>query len=230
MGCPLNIFAFFNLFSATAREQNDMALKKPSSQLTSTDDERRRPRDLPGLLAALTNSDALVRRWAARDLCAHPEAVAPLVEQLLLETESSVIEVILTTLTRIGDEQAVAGLIQCLHSEDVRLRNAAIEAMKQLPDEVAPLMGHLLTDPDPDARIFAVNILESLRHPQVEAWLIRVITEDTHLNVCATAVDLLGEVGSESAVTALQALKQRFAEEPYIQFAADLALTRIAAG
>ena len=65
-------------------------------------------------------------------------------------------------------------------------------------------------------------------HPEVENWLIEVISQDCHVNVCATAVDLLGEVGSPRAHDALQALKQRFAGEPYIQFAADIALKRIA--
>ncbi len=207
-----------------------MALKKAAAQAITTDDERQRDRDLDGLVLALADADPLARRWAARDLVAYPAATAALIARLVVEPEPSVMEVILTTLTRIGDEQAVIGLVQCLRSEDAMLRNAAIEAMKLLPDEVAPMMGRLLADTDPDVRIFAVNVLESLRHPQVESWLLRVISDDAHINVCATAVDLLGEVGSEIAVPALLALKQRFTEEPYIQFAADLALKRIAAG
>ena len=43
----------------------------------------------------------------------------------------------------------------------------------------------------------------------------------------ATAVDQLCEVASEAAVDALRRLKARFASEPYIQFASDLALKRI---
>jgi HEAT repeat protein len=204
-----------------------MGLKKAHEASTVSENERRLPRDLPGLLNALADPDPMARRWAARDLASYPEAAHVLVERLSVETEPSVTEVILTSLTLIGDEVAVAGLTECLRSENAMLRNSAIEAMKQLPDEVAPWMGRLLEDPDPDVRIFAVDVLESLRHPQVEDWLIRVITQDAHVNVCATAVDLLGEVGSERAKPALLALKQRFADEPYIQFAADLALKRI---
>jgi HEAT repeat protein len=204
-----------------------MGLKKAHEAPTASENERRLPRDLPGLLAALDDADPLARRWSARDLAQYPEASSALVAHLGSETEPSVTEVILTSLTLIGDEIAVAGLTECLRSENPMLRNSAIEAMKQLPDEVAPWMGRLLEDPDPDVRIFAVDVLESLRHPQVEGWLIRVITQDAHVNVCATAVDLLGEVGSEQAKPALLTLKQRFADEPYIQFAADLALKRI---
>ena len=207
-----------------------MALKKPHQPPTLSEDQRHRPRDHEGLVAALADPDPLARRWAARDLAGHPDASQALIERLPAETEPSVTQVILTSLTLIGDETAVTGLTRCLYSEDAMLRNSAIEAMKQLPEEVAPIMGRLLDDPNPDVRIFAVNVLESLRHPQVEDWLIRVIAQDPHINVCATAVDLLGEVGSERAAAALAALKQRFAAEPYIQFAADLALKRIAAG
>ncbi|MGS0757735.1 HEAT repeat domain-containing protein, partial [Roseateles sp. GG27B] len=84
-------------------------------------------------------------------------------------------------------------------------------------------------DADSDVRIFAVNVLESLRHPDVESWLIDVIQRDPHVNVCATAVDLLSEVGTSAAVGALDALKVRFPDEPYIKFAANLALRSIAA-
>ena len=91
------------------------------------------------------------------------------------------------------------------------------------------MMQGLLCDPDPDVRIFTVNILESLCHPDVEAWLIEVISTDPHINVCATAVDLLSEVGTEKSLAPLEQLKQRFPDAPYMQFAADLALRRLRA-
>ena len=179
------------------------------------------------LIVQLSDADALIRRWAARDLLHHPEAASALVAQLQAEREVSVREVILTTLTRLGGSVAVAGLVDCLRSEDAHLRNEAIQAMKALPLEVAPIMGALLMDNDPDVRIMAVNILESLRHPQVEEWLLAVIDNDPEVNVCGTAVDLLGEVGSAASRDPLLRLKARFLDEPYIQFAADLALKRL---
>jgi HEAT repeat protein len=207
-----------------------MALKKGKpTPATDVPGERQQARDRDGLLQALQADDPMMRRWAARDLAAHPEAAAALVGQLRSEPENSVRQVILTALTQIGNDTAIQGLIDCLYLEDAMLRNAAIEVLKELPEQVAPFMGKLLQDPDPDVRIFAVDVLESLRHPRVEDWLIEVISQDPHVNVCATAVDLLGEVGSDQAKAALIALKQRFADEPYIQFASDLALKRIGA-
>ena len=205
-----------------------MALIKKSRETDAvSNDERKQERDCDNLVIELGNAEPMVRRWAARDLADCPDASAALVARLQLESVSSVREIIFSTLTYLGDEVAVAGLVQCLRSNDAALRNEAIESMKQLPDEVAPIMRGLLADKDADVRIFAVNVLESLRHPEVEPWLIEVIEGDPQVNVCATAVDLLGEVGSESAREPLKRLKLRFADEPYIQFAADLALKRL---
>ncbi|MDO8652208.1 MAG: HEAT repeat domain-containing protein [Undibacterium sp.] len=204
-----------------------MAFIKKNTPTVIGNDERGLVRDYVGLINQLTDADPAARRWAARDLLLYPQATAALVARLQVETDISVREIILTSLTRLGGEIAVTGLVDCLRSEDAQMRNEAIEAMKALPDEVAPIMGGLLIDADPDVRIMAVNILESLRHPKVEEWLIDVIDHDPIVNVCGTAVDLLGEVGSVAAHDALQRLKQRFAAEPYIQFATDLALKRI---
>ncbi|MBK9444182.1 MAG: HEAT repeat domain-containing protein [Comamonadaceae bacterium] len=184
-------------------------------------------RDCASLVISLNNPSAVTRRWAARDLADCPDSSGALVARLGEEPDASVREVILTTLTRLGDAVAVAGLVQCMRSDDAALRNEAIEAMKLLPDAVAPIMRDLLADPDSDLRIFAVNILESLKHPDVELWLREVIERDPHINVCATAVDLLGEVGSAAALDSLRQLKARFAGQAYMAFAADLAIKRI---
>lgn len=199
-------------------------LKKGERENDADDEESLNCADLQHDLIADENS---VRRRAARDITQCPGATNLLLDQLAVEEVASVRQIILSSLTVIGDQDAVNGLVECLRSEDAALRNEAIEAMKLLPQEVALIMRNLLTDSDPDVRIFAVNILESLCHPSVEEWLVEVISIDEHINVCATAVDLLGEVGSQKALDSLSQLKDRFPDEPYIQFAADLAIKRI---
>ncbi len=179
------------------------------------------------MLVALHDQTALARRWAARDLASFPEAAPALLGLLDTEHDATVREALLTSLIRVGNAIAVQGLARCLRSENVSLRNEAVEAMKSMPSAVAEFMPGMLADEDQDVRIFAINILESLRHPQVEQWLIDVIRGDPSVNACATAVDLLGEVGTASAAPALEALKLRFPSEPYIEFAADLALKRV---
>jgi len=184
--------------------------------------------DLPMLLEGLRSpQDEELRRMSARDLENYPEAVPELLSQLEIEHCSSVSDAILIALARIGNTEAVQGILPFLRSEDASLRNAAIEVLKDLPDTVAPHMEALLCDSDPDVRIFAVNILESLRHPKVVEWLLEVIESDEHVNVCATALDLLAEVGDEACLDGLQQLKTRFPHEPYLRFAVDTAMVRI---
>lgn len=204
-----------------------MAIIKSAVSVSSEINQRQHGRDFAALLLELESSDPSARRWAARDLAEFSASAPALVARLKHEKDASVSEAILTTLTKLADPVAISCLVGCLRSENVSLRNGVIEAMKNLPQEVAPIMGRLLHDPDADVRIFAVNILESLAHPQVEAWLVDVITHDAHINVCATALDLLGEVGSYASLNALQNLQLKFADEPYFQFAVDLALKRI---
>jgi HEAT repeat protein len=204
-----------------------MAFIKKNNTEFVVQEGRKQARECPDLLASLESDDPAARRWAARDLVNFQDVAVSLVNRLKREGDLSVREVILTTLTRLGDSTAVAGLVDCLRSEEAALRNEAIEAMKQLPDEVAPIIHELLADSDPDVRIFAVNILESLRHPDVESWLIEVIETELNVNVCGTALDLLSEVGTDAALEPLARFKARFSDEPYIQFAADLALSRI---
>ncbi len=190
-------------------------------------ERRKRKRDFSGLLEGLSDPDPMVRRWCARDLAQYIEASPFLVQQLKKESNKSVREVIITSLIKIGDRTAVEGLIECLRSDDAHLRNSAIEALKEMPDKVSRFMEDLIRDPDPDIRIFAVNIMESLRDRNVEDWLIRIIENDSHINVCGAAIDLLAELGTEKALPSLEKVKKRFSESPYIQFAAEMAISRI---
>ena len=171
-------------------------------------------RDYDQLQTALEDADAAGRRQAARDIVHCPEAAMALVSRLTREDDVAVREMILNTLLRLNNPSAVRGLVDCLRSEDAALRNEVIEAFKQMGSEVDPILHSLLADPDPDVRIFVVNILDSERHTEAESWLIKVIERDSHVNVCATAVDLLCEVATEAAVDPLIRLKARFLSEP----------------
>ena len=204
-----------------------MGLVKPKSVPMARRGKTAPAPEIDQILAALEGADAGGRRQAARQIADCPDAAKALMSRLKREEDAAVRDVILNTLVRLKDTSIVAGLAECLRSEDAALRNETIEAFKQLGHEVDPILESMLADPDPDVRIFVVNILESQRHSEAENWLIKVIEDDSHVNVCATAVDLLCEVGTEASSDALLRLKARFASEPYIQFAADLALKRI---
>lgn len=184
----------------------------------------------PALAALLTDLEAdqpSVRRAAVRGLADHPEAVTDLCDRLEVEASPSVRAVLFTTLIQLQSPDVAARLADLLRSDDVPLRNAAIEALQEMPEAVAPHFERLLADDDSDVRIFAVNILATLRHAMASEWLTDVIRNDAHVNVCAAAVDGLTEVGGPEALPDLQDLRHRFAGNAFMEFAIDAAMRRI---
>jgi len=207
-----------------------MPLKKEEKKESippQKEEKRRFTRDFEGLIKELSSEDREERRWAAKDLSKYPEACPFLIERLRVEKENSVREALFTSLQLMGTKEAILGLIEFLRSEDAYLRNEAIESLKKLGDKALPFIKDLLKDEDPDLRIFAINILEDLKTPEVEKWLIELLREERHVNVCGTALNLLAEIGTEASLEVIERIKGAFPEEPYILFAADLALERI---
>lgn len=184
-------------------------------------------RRLEDWLDDLLAGDASARRLAASALAEYPQACRSLCERLDRERDDSVRMALFNSVVMIGGEDAISGLMPLLRSEDPTLRNAAIEAMSELPDAVAPAIDRLLKDADADVRIFTVNILGLLKHPRVEEWLIAVLMHDSDVNTVGTAVDALAEVGTAAALPALATAAQRFAEHPFIGFSAELVRERI---
>ncbi len=209
-----------------------MGLKKhhpPSSSPSSSQRPVRRDpeRNFKGFVAQLDDPNPAVRRWGARDLAAFPEAAPILCRHLAKETDPTVREAVFSSLLRIGTEEAVTGLLPFLRSEDAGLRNGAIEVLQQLPDQTARHIEALLQDQDSDVRIFAIDILQTLAHPDTLGWLEEVLNHEEHVNVLATAVDRLAELTLTPGIKeALARLKQRFANEPYLTFAIDAVLAR----
>ncbi|MEK8028077.1 HEAT repeat domain-containing protein [Pseudaquabacterium rugosum] len=189
--------------------------------------ERQPPRDLPGLLTQLRSSDAQERRWAARDLGAHPQAATVLGEALVGERDARVRDALFLTLTALASEDAAGALLPLLRSEEAPLRNGAIEALAAMPQAVAPRIHSLLHDADPDVRIFTVNLMGELRHERVRQWLLQVLAEDGSINVVAAAIEVLAEVGQPEDLAALQAVRARHADDVFIGFAIDMAASRI---
>lgn len=190
-------------------------------------DSRRMPRDRAGLLRQLEDEAPEIRRWAALDLAAFPDAAMAICVRLERETQPAVREAMLTTLIKIGSDEVVKGLLPLLHSENAALRNSVIEALQQLTDAVSPYMETMLQNSDPDYRIFAVNILANLRLPQVSAWLQTVVEFDADINVCAAAVEALAEIGIPENIPALKTLPSRFSDDPFINFCTQTAIRRI---
>jgi HEAT repeat protein len=202
-----------------------MALKK--SQRDGRTPAAEPSRTLPELLLLIDSVTAGERQTAILALAEHTISAPVLCQRLEVEDDTACREGLAMALIKIGGPVVVSSLLPYLKSDDAVLRNIVIDILKELPADVAPHMESLLVDPDSDVRIFVINVLEALRHPNVESWLIAVIRIDSHVNVVATALDLLSEVGTESSLSALQGISARFPDEPFISFAATKALERI---
>ncbi|WP_370261809.1 HEAT repeat domain-containing protein [Limnobacter sp.] len=181
-------------------------------------------------LAQLDHPQASERRHAAIQLAKVSGASKALSARLWKESDASVREVIITAMVAQRDKVTLDTLIACLRTEDANLRNEAIEAIKNLPNEIGPHIDSLLADADADVRIFTVNILHTLPHPDTERWLCRLLHSDHNPNVCGAALDVLAEMGSTNCAPHIQAALTRFPDEPYLQFAGQLALKRVTQG
>lgn len=212
-----------------------MALRKAHAPSLHPVQAREHARDFAGLTQQLASTDPIQRRHAARDLAQlrHlPQAcqVCQVLGQALArETDPSVRQALFTSLGALASDAAVQALIPLLRSEDAGLRNGAIETLAGLPDVVGPSMQHLLRDPDPDVRLFTVNLLGDLRHDEVNTWLCQVLRQDKEVNVVAAAIEVLAETGSSAERAALLDARSRFADDPFIGFATQVALERIEA-
>lgn len=210
-----------------------MALRKRQVTTETPDSGKPVEAEAPNferLSCELVSDDASARRQAARTLSTLPEATALLCARLACEPSASVRSIIFTGLIAHPSPAAVEGLLPFLRSEDVSLRNAAIDALQNMPLEVVPSMDLLLADPDSDVRIMAVNILGLIQHPAAPARLLRVAVDDPHVNVCAAALDALAEVGAPEAIPILECVAHRFPDVPFIQYAVATAVRRIRGG
>ena len=208
------------------------SLLLPDGQRSDDQDqvERQYPRDRDGLIAQLGDADPAVRRWAARDLGRHPEAVPALAARLSVEAALAVREAILDALLVIANDEAVEELLVFLRSEDAALRNGAVAVLQQLPEPVSRQMQGLLADAAPDVRIMAIDILQTLPHAEAPLWLADLLGHERQVNVVGAAIDRLAEIGTEDMLPLLGEVRDRFEDEPYIQFAIDTVVRRIRGG
>ncbi|CAO3427150.1 HEAT repeat domain-containing protein [Azospirillum doebereinerae] len=181
--------------------------------------------------AGLTDADPAARRQAARALAHIPGAVPALAGRLLVEDDPGVREAILTALVRIGTGEAAAALLPLLDREDAALRNAVLESVQQMPAAAAaPAVLPLLDHPDSDLRIFAVQLLGAMSHPDRLGWLSGVVERDPHVNVCLAAAEALAETGDPAALPSLETLALRFPGDPMVGFSVDAARRRFRGG
>ncbi|MGC9420523.1 MAG: HEAT repeat domain-containing protein [Rhodovulum sp.] len=176
---------------------------------------------------SLDAPDPADRRRAVLDRAQDAGAVAELGPRLQAETDPGVRSALFTVLTEIGTPEALDTLLPCLQSEDADLRNAAIAAAQTMPAAMATRMASLLAEADADLRIFALDILQDLPHPDAPDWIAGLLARETEANVVGTAIDRLAECGRPDMVPTIRAAADRFAGVSYIRFACDFACAQL---
>lgn len=208
-----------------------MGLKKkvePVSNISEDFEEKREtPRTTEQLVSDLNSNDGDVRRWAIRDLSGQKVACDEFLRRLPFEDDPTVIEALFSALEQDMSGRYASQVLSLLKSENVQLRNGAIELMQQNPDVFAANVTLLMQDKDPDTRIFCVDIIGAVAHIEAVNWLHQFALNDDNENVVGTALDKLAEIADVSTLDILQTVESRFPRHSYIQFVISLIRSQV---
>lgn len=172
-------------------------------------------------------SDTPEARWsAARAIPLSAEGVKALAEALGLERDDRVREAIFTRLASAATPQSVEAVLPHLRSDDARLRTGALDALRAMPEAVAPRLADLLADPDPDVRLLSCEIARGLPGPDATRLLCDLLDRETVANVCGAAAEVLAEIGGPEAAPVLERCADRFEGDPFLAFAFRVAIER----
>ena len=206
-----------------------MGLRKFSLSIQDSTQEVAVGLDVHDVQQALTVANATIRRQSIWQAQLSPQVVQLLCAHVLQEADEHVLEALFVALARSRDPQVVIPMLNLLESEDALLRNRALEVLALHPQAALSQIAQRFTDADSDARIFMVNLMTDLHHADVLPWLVQALQQESHVNVVGALIEVLTEVADARAVPALQQVQQRFADEPFVAFAAQMALERIGA-
>lgn len=172
--------------------------------------------EMERLVSELQSEDETTRKYAAEDLGygGFRDAV-PYLIQGLTDPSIAVAETCATALNQIGGHDVAEMVAVKLASEDVRLRNYAVEILTMLRETSVPILEEQLNSDDRDVRKFAVDILVEIASKESLPVLIKAL-DDTDVNIAATAADGIGQIGDESN---LPVLKQYMDSETWMQCA-----------
>lgn len=177
--------------------------------------------------ASLTEG-TIDQRWAAvRAAAERSDGVALLAAALPRESDPGVREAIFTGLARAATAESAAAVIPYLRADDAGLRNAAIDALRAMPQATRPHVAGLLADPDPDVRLLSCELARGLPEDEAGRLLGDLLARETEKNVAAAAIEVLAEIGRPDVLPALEACAERFAGDGFLLFSIKVAADRI---
>src|SRR5687767_5227191 len=161
------------------------------------------PADAATVFLALANGTDDERWAAARAAPGIPGGARALGEALLRERNPRVREAAFTGLTRIATNECMELLLALLRSDEAPLRTGALDALRAMPGVSRDYVPRLLHDADADVRVLACELARNLPGDEPERLLCELLESEREPNVCASAVEVLAEVGGPAALPVL---------------------------
>jgi len=168
------------------------------------------------------------QRWAAVRAAAEAgDGVSLLAAALERENDARVREAIFTGLARIATPASAAVVVPYLRSDDASLRGGAMDALRAMPEASRPYLARLLADPDADVRLLSCELARVLPVSEASRLLCDLLERENEKNVCASAIEVLAEIGGPEALPVLARCAERFAADPFVAFSVKVARDRI---
>ena len=181
--------------------------------------------DCQTLCAKLEETDSATLREAAYHAgelqC---KEALPLLVKLLTSDNLGVQEAAEQALRKIPDPSTVRAVLPLLESDNVAVRNLAMDILRQLGSRDLDSLLEMLERPDPDLRIFAADILGATGDVRAVRVLCRVLLNDSEVNVRYQAAVALGDIASPAAA---QCLNKALGDDEWVQFSVIEALIKI---
>ena len=185
------------------------------------------PHDAAAVFHALVNGNDDERWAAARAAAGLPDGQSALGAALACEHNARVREAIFTGLVRIATPDSVEAVLSCLRSDDAPLRTGALDALRAMAGVVWPYVPQLLRDRDPDVRVLACELARNAANDDATGVLCKLLEVEPEPNVCASAVEVLAEVGTAAALPVLARCAERFRGITFLEFSIQITIDRI---
>ena len=176
---------------------------------------------------ALANGTPEERWAAARSAPDIPGSARILGEALRRESNPRVREAMFTGLARIATAESVEQILPFLRSDEAHLRTGALDALRTMKGAVSPYLRRLLEDDDADVRLLACELVRNVPDGEAARLLCGLLEAEREPNVCASAVEVLTEIGGSEALPVLARCEERFSATPFLVFSIKVAADRI---
>lgn len=170
-----------------------------------------------------------MRDYAVEEMINFAEGTSYLVKYISNEEADKKISTkIASVISAMDPEDApIEEIMELLKLENAYIRNLGISILRDFGNAIKYYIVKFLIGDDRDLRIFAINVLGDVDFAESRDMMIELLEGEEDINVAMTAVDYISEIGEEQDIPLLEEVKNRFADDPYAQFAVDGAIKSI---